>query len=211
MIDTGARLGEVTGLQVDDVQPKAQETVGHGRGDRSRRVYFSATTAVELDRYRRIRARRSWSTSPALWVGAKGPLTDSGITQVLRRRASAAGIKHIHPHMLRHTWAHLMKVGGMPDDEVMQLGGWRTAQMLTRYGASATSERARTTYDRKSWGSARASDALFGFGAPQSLHATQGDSPRTSGRLVARGGDGCCLPGCSGPLRSLVVAQARTG
>lgn len=148
MIDTGTRLGEVVGMTAEETNPKSQEAVVHGKGDRSRRVYFAASTAVELDRYRRLRSKHSWAASPALWLGVKGPLTDSGVTQLLRRRAAKAGIGHLHPHMLRHTWAHLMKVGGMPDDEVMQLGGWRTAQMLSRYGASATSERARTTYDR---------------------------------------------------------------
>jgi hypothetical protein len=41
-----------------------------------------------------------------------------------------------------------MKVGGMSDDELMALGGWRSPQMLSRYGSSARAERAKATYER---------------------------------------------------------------
>jgi integrase/recombinase XerD len=81
-------------------------------------------------------------------LGPKGQLTDSGITQVLRRRAKAAGIGHVHPHQFRHTWAHMLKVAGLADDEVMELGGWRTPQMLNRYGSSARAERARASIEK---------------------------------------------------------------
>lgn len=149
MLDTGTRLSEVIGLEVGDVDAKGQSAlVRHGKGDRSRRVHFGATTAVAIDRYDRARRAHKWAKSPALWLGVRGPLTDSGLTQLLRRRGELAGIDHIHPHMLRHTWSHLMKVDGMPDDELMAMGGWRTTQMLARYGSSATSERAKATYDR---------------------------------------------------------------
>lgn len=148
MVDTGARLAEVTGLTNEAIDAKAQTVVLHGKGDRERRAYFSTTTAVALDRYRRGRRSHQWGRSPAFWLGAKGPLTDSGIAQLLRRRSVAAGIGKVHPHQLRHTWAHKMKVGRMSDDEVMALGGWRSNQMLGRYGASARAERARETYER---------------------------------------------------------------
>ena len=148
LIDTGARLGETTGLGVDDVTPKSQQVIVHGKGDRSRRVYFSANTAVALNRYERQRRNHTWAGSPSYWLGVRGPLTDSGLTQMLRRRSTDAGIRHIHPHMFRHTWAHLMKVHGMADDEVMELGGWRTPQMLNRYGSSARAERAKATYQK---------------------------------------------------------------
>lgn len=148
MLDTGTRLGEVQGMAVDDLSAKEQTAMVTGKGDRERRVYFSPSAAVALDRYQRERRRHQWSKSPALWVGPKGPLTDSGISQLIRRRGAAADIDGIHPHQLRHTWAHLMKVGGMADEEVMALGGWRTGQMLAKYGSSARSERARETYGR---------------------------------------------------------------
>lgn len=148
MLDTGARLGEVHGMTTADITATEQTAMVTGKGDRQRRVYYSAPTAVALDRYLRERRRHRWGANPAVWIGPKGPLTDSGISQIIRRRGDVAGLDGLHPHQLRHTWAHLMKVGGMADEEVMALGGWRTGQMLAKYGSSARSERARETYQR---------------------------------------------------------------
>ena len=47
-------------------------------------------------------------------------------------------------HNFSHTW---LDRGG-PERDLMELNGWTSPQMLTRYGASARSARARRTYDR---------------------------------------------------------------
>ena len=54
-------------------------------------------------------------------------MTPSGIYQMIERRGSAVGITGLHPHVLRHSWAHFMKVAQMSDDEIMRLlaGGRR--------------------------------------------------------------------------------------
>jgi site-specific recombinase XerD len=154
MVDTGARLGETAGLTLPTMDARARQAVVHGKGDRNRRVFFSPKTAEALSRYeRQRRAHPRASTTDRYWIGSRGPLTDSGITQVLRRRALMAGISKLHPHMLRHTWAHLLKSSGMADDELMELGGWRTGQMLQRYGSSARAERARASFERMAPGS----------------------------------------------------------
>lgn len=71
-------------------------------------------------------------------------MTGSGIFQMIQRRGDAIGVKGLHPHTMRHTWAHLMKkTNQISDDEIMKLAGWRSPQMLARYAASTASERAR--------------------------------------------------------------------
>jgi len=90
-----------------------------------------------------------------LWLGGRsrvGRLTDSWIAQVLRRRCDQAGIARIHPHQLRHTFAHQFKRAGGNDAELQHLGGWRSPQVLQRYGASAAAERAREGHRRLSPG-----------------------------------------------------------
>lgn len=144
-MDSGLRRAELTNLTVEDVDLDHREVTVMGKGRRTRVVSFGKKAAWALDRYITERARHRWASLDALWLGekGKGPMTASGIFQMIQRRGQALGIPGLHPHVLRHTWAHLMKAGLMSDDEIMKLAGWRSPQMLTRYAASTASERAR--------------------------------------------------------------------
>ncbi len=152
MIDCGVRLAEVTHLKLDDVDFVDKVVIVMGKGSRPRAVPFGAKTGQALDRYLRMRGRHALAPSPALWLGSKGPLTDSGVAQLLRRRCAQAGIDRLHPHQLRHTAAHAWLSAGGNEGDAMRLFGWRSRQMLNRYGASAADERARDAFHRLSPG-----------------------------------------------------------
>lgn len=145
-IEGGLRLGEITGLKVDDIDWDYEIVRVVGKGSRPRAVPFGSKTAQALDRYGRMRKKHPKAKSPAWWLGVKGPLTDSGITQILRRRCKDAGLEQLHPHQLRHTAAHHAAKSGLGDSDMMRVFGWRSRQMLNRYGASAADERARDAY-----------------------------------------------------------------
>jgi site-specific recombinase XerD len=147
-IDCGLRLAEVTGLTADDIDWELEVVLVTGKGSRPRAVPFAARTAQALDRYRRVRRQHTMSALPAFWLGPKGPLTTSGVAQLLRRRCTQAGLEQLHPHQLRHTAAHHAAKSGLGDSDMMRVFGWRSRQMLNRYGASAADERARDAYKR---------------------------------------------------------------
>jgi site-specific recombinase XerC len=148
-LDSGLRVSEMAGIQLEpagdmdsfiDVESGVFWVVGKGR--RQRRVPLGQVARKALDLYLFARARHPHSASEYLWIGERGRLQSSGLYQLLERRCELAGVPRVHPHQLRHTWAHQLQQSGINDSDHMYLAGWRTRTMLTRYGASAAAERA---------------------------------------------------------------------
>jgi site-specific recombinase XerD len=149
LLDTGARRQEVADIRVEDVDfDRRVVVIRDGKGGRPRLVRFSTRTRSALQRYVNERERHAYADHPALWLGRVGPITGDGVAQIVRRRGDAAGLKDLHPHQFRHSRAHLFLAAGMNETDVQLLMGWRSPQMLRRYGASAATDGALDAFDR---------------------------------------------------------------
>jgi integrase/recombinase XerD len=144
--DTGLRAGELLALDIADVDlVGCIAVVRRGKGGRSRRSKFSATTAAAIDRY--LRSELNPSSGP-LWRGRDGRLTYTGLTNALRRRATAAGVKGFHVHRLRHSAAVRWLRAGGTEGGLMSQAGWKDRTMLDRYVATAREQLAAEEFDR---------------------------------------------------------------
>jgi site-specific recombinase XerD len=148
LADTGIRRAEAAALTLADIDLSARAVTVLGKGRRVRTVRFGAKTARALDQYLRARDRRNGADDTnLLWLGERGPtFGDQGIRQMLERRGLQAGIPNVHAHRFRHTFAHQHLAAGGHEGDLMALTGWRSRQMLTRYGSSVAAERARANY-----------------------------------------------------------------
>jgi len=119
---SGLRIAELVGL---DVQASAEargwvdlpggEAHVLGKGSKRRSVPVGSAARAALQAWLPLRTTLTKVGQPALFVGRHGTrLTPSQIRSRLRVRAVQAGIpSHVHPHMLRHSFAsHLLQSSG---------------------------------------------------------------------------------------------------
>jgi site-specific recombinase XerD len=122
-------------------------------GPRLRAIPLGARATRALDRYVRARRRHPLAGQPWLWLGTQGrALRAEGIRKVVGRRGAQAGLKELHPHALRHSWAAAFRQAGGSEGDLLVLGGWRSRAQLDRYGKATAQERAAEAARRYSLG-----------------------------------------------------------
>ncbi|HEX9520410.1 MAG TPA: tyrosine-type recombinase/integrase [Streptosporangiaceae bacterium] len=139
MTESMVRSGELLDMTVDDVDIRAGTAlVQRGKGGKGRVVPFRAQTAVSLDRYARARRKHKFASSPAFWLGARGPLGYNALYATVKRRGQRAGVT-VHPHMLRATGAIRWREAGGSVPGLLTVAGWSSIEMAARYVRAAES------------------------------------------------------------------------
>ena len=150
--DTGMRLSELTGLAIGDLDFDLDVALILGKGRRPRSAPFGNRTGQALTRYLRARSKHPHEKSDALWLGSRGPMTVSGIRRVVRVRGEQADIEGLHPHVLRHVFADQWLSNGGTEGDLMRVAGWKSREMLQRYGAAGADKRANDAHRRMALG-----------------------------------------------------------
>jgi integrase/recombinase XerC len=111
LYSSGLRVGELVALNLADDPAQGEVTVT-GKGSKTRTVPVGAKARVALERWLAVRGAVAAPEEKALFVGARGRrVTPGGVWRRLGAWARRRGLaEHVHPHMLRHSFAsHLLQ------------------------------------------------------------------------------------------------------
>lgn len=152
---TGMRVGELAGIDVDDVDLAGRLVRVMGKGAKERVIPFGVPAA---------RAAREWlergrtalvvsgsgsgaaAGSPAFLVGRKGKRVDQRqIREAVHHLSALSGITDVAPHALRHTAATHLVTGGSDLRSVQEVLGHASLSTTQRY-THVTAERLRASY-----------------------------------------------------------------
>jgi integrase/recombinase XerC len=114
---SGLRLAELVGLSTDDGRAllREAEVTVTGKGSKTRTVPVGSKAREALAAWLEIRGTFAGQDEAALFVGARGGrVNPSVVRERLSKWALAAGVaQHVHPHVLRHSFAtHVLQSSG---------------------------------------------------------------------------------------------------
>nr|WP_026540273.1 tyrosine recombinase XerC [Paenarthrobacter nicotinovorans] len=148
---TGVRVGELAGLDVDDLDPDRRTLRVLGKGNKERTVPYGVPAAVAIDDWLR-RGRPAVVTShsgPALFLGVRGNRVDPRqIRAVVSELLQALGdTSATGPHALRHSAATHLLDGGADLRAVQEILG-HSSLATTQIYTHVSVDRLRKSYQQ---------------------------------------------------------------
>ena len=106
LYSSGLRVGELVALDLADNPAQGEVTVT-GKGSKTRTVPVGAKAREALKAWTQLRAQLAAPEEEALFVGARGRRIAPGtVASRLGAWARSRGLsEHVHPHLLRHSFA----------------------------------------------------------------------------------------------------------
>jgi integrase/recombinase XerC len=146
---TGVRVGELCGLDVDDVDADRRVLRVLGKGRKERSVPYGRPAAEALRAWLRHgrSALAAEGSGPALFLGARGGRLDQrAVRRVVHQRlAEVPGAPDLGPHGLRHSAATHLLDGGADLRSVQEMLG-HASLATTQLYTHVTTDRLRRAY-----------------------------------------------------------------
>jgi site-specific recombinase XerD len=143
LMSTGMRISECAGMLLDNTDLEKQEALIFGKGAKWRTVHLDDQACRSISRYiRQDRRKHRYAALPQLWLCQRGAFHSAGLDAMIRRAAERAGVKDLHAHRFRHTFADQWLSEGRSESGLMTLAGWTSRAMVDRYSKGRATERA---------------------------------------------------------------------
>ena len=135
-LDTGMRLGELSRLQLNELNLEDGFVMVHGKGGRDRYVPIGREMVKCLWRYMKRRALIDVNFSPHLFLTEQGkPLTSRAIQLVFKRLGKKINLDGVRlsPHTLRHSFALAYIENGGDPFSLQRILGHTNQETTSKY------------------------------------------------------------------------------
>lgn len=134
---TGCRLSEIANMRIDHINFQDMSASVIGKGDKERIVFLTFKACYHLKKYLNTRN----DDCPYLFVTERRPfrqMKNCSIQREINKIEQRADIgKKLHPHVLRHTYATLMRDAGIELGDLQHLMGHSSPATTLRYLGSS--------------------------------------------------------------------------
>lgn len=131
LADSGVRAGELIGMDLSDIDPVSGSIlIRHGKGNKSRTVYFGRTSRIAIRSY--LHKRKS--QNPALWNSRCGErITYSTLRCMIRRHSAEAKIPPPQLHAFHRFFGLELLRNHVDIFSIQKLLGHEDLQVMRRY------------------------------------------------------------------------------
>ena len=145
---TGIRVGELTGLNLGDVDLARGLAHVTGKGNKQRVVPFGDEAAAAVTEWLEFGRAELAGDTQAMFVGSRGGRIDQRqVRRIVDRAGQRAGVENVSPHTLRHTTATHMLEGGADLRVVQEMLG-HTSLQTTQIYTHVSAQRLKRVYDQ---------------------------------------------------------------
>lgn len=144
MLDTGVRVSELCGINIEDINLDERSAVVLGKGNKEREVVFSDRTLVRMQEYLLTREDIKFqqnggiicAVGTPLFASYKKPhkhLNTQGVRAEMKKIAELSGVTRLHPHLIRATFATNLAEKGVPINIIAEMLGHANLHTINRY------------------------------------------------------------------------------
>jgi len=148
---TGIRVGELVGLDIDDIDRSRRTVRVIGKGNKQRVVPYGGGAEAALDKY--LTLARSQLVKPesglAVFLGARGKRIDQRVVRTMVHEVlqSLGGAPDLSPHGLRHSAATHLLEGGADIRAVQEILG-HASLATTQLYTHVSMDRLRSVFEQ---------------------------------------------------------------
>ena len=135
LLDSGLRASELAGIELKDVNLEKGEIKVMGKGSKERLVPVGQKVTALIWRYiSHYRPKKSAGGSDNLFLSPDGkPITLNTVKLLFSRLSKRCGIKRLHAHLCRHTFAVMYLMNGGNIYMLKEILGHTRLDMVQRY------------------------------------------------------------------------------